>query len=598
MSREQILLDFVPEAFDLIQDSENVILEIEKILEINGAYDDMLINNLFRSFHTIKGSSGLLKLGSIVKLTHEGETLLDFLRKESKLPNQESLQILLSICDHLKKLFQEIEIKKVNPELDVVAIELITRLKEEIKNQSQVSQSQYKKTPFEIFDEPIIENQVTENNANNSRAVEPIPKEDNVIIPAVDVIPNQLSKLQTEISNQNSTIQIKKEIKVTNEKLDLLMDIMGELVIAESNVTQHSTIKKIKNDSFDQCLNRLRKIVLDLQEVVLSTRMIPISVVFQRMTRLVRDLQKKSNKKVLLHIEGDETQIDKSVVDLIADPIIHILRNSVDHGIESSGERILAGKSEVGNIYLSARQSVNEVWILIQDDGHGLDRERILNKARENGLFSGDPSSLSDKEVFLMIFSPGLSTAKEVTNISGRGVGMDIVRQNIEKLGGKIDIQSISGRGTTFILRIPLTLGIMEGTVVRIGNNYFTIQTIELKEFVSLRNKEGIILEAGKEVYDVRGKFIPIFNINQILNHRVPLKYDDKDKLMVILEYEKKLLGIRVDEVIGNQNVVIKPLQGKMEEAGDVSGFTILGSGNVSLILDVKSIFQKLQGMY
>ena len=598
MSREQILLDFVPEAFDLIQDSENVILEIEKILEINGAYDDMLINNLFRSFHTIKGSSGLLKLGSIVKLTHEGETLLDFLRKESKLPNQESLQILLSICDHLKKLFQEIEIKKVNPELDVVAIELITRLKEEIKNQSQVSQSQYKKTPFEIFDEPIIENQVTENNANNSRAVEPIPKEDNVIIPAVDVIPNQLSKLQTEISNQNSPIQIKKEIKVTNEKLDLLMDIMGELVIAESNVTQHSTIKKIKNDSFDQCLNRLRKIVLDLQEVVLSTRMIPISVVFQRMTRLVRDLQKKSNKKVLLHIEGDETQIDKSVVDLIADPIIHILRNSVDHGIESSGERILAGKSEVGNIYLSARQSVNEVWILIQDDGHGLDRERILNKARENGLFSGDPSSLSDKEVFLMIFSPGLSTAKEVTNISGRGVGMDIVRQNIEKLGGKIDIQSISGRGTTFILRIPLTLGIMEGTVVRIGNNYFTIQTIELKEFVSLRNKEGIILEAGKEVYDVRGKFIPIFNINQILNHRVPLKYDDKDKLMVILEYEKKLLGIRVDEVIGNQNVVIKPLQGKMEEAGDVSGFTILGSGNVSLILDVKSIFHKLQGMY
>lgn len=595
MSREQILLDFVPEAFDLIQDSENVILDIEKILEEKGAYDDLLINNLFRSFHTIKGSSGLLKLGSIVKLTHEGETLLDSLRKESKLPSPEALQILLSICDHLRKLFQEIEIIKANPELDELALVLIARLKEEIKGLSAESESQNRKVPFEIFDEPKADN------IKYPDHEVPVESEDKENLPvSVETTHTKISTVQAEISVQNNgnLSQVKKEIKVSNEKLDLLMDIMGELVIAESNVTEHSAIKKIKNDSFGQSLNRLRKIVLDLQEVVLSTRMIPISVVFQRMTRLVRDLQKKSSKKVLLHIEGEETQIDKSVVDLIADPIIHILRNSVDHGIESTEERLLAGKSETGNIYLSARQSVNEVWILIQDDGHGLNRERILNKAKEKGLFSGDPNSVTDKEVFLMIFAPGLSTANEITSISGRGVGMDIVRQNIEKLGGKIDIQSVAGKGTTFILRIPLTLGIMEGTIVRIGSNFFTIQTIELKEFVSLRNNTGIQLEAGKEVFDVRGKFIPIFNINQILNHRIPLKYDEKDKLMVILEYEKKLLGIRVDEVIGNQNVVIKPLQGKMEEANDVSGFTILGSGNVSLILDVKSIFQKLQGLY
>ncbi len=585
MSREQILLDFVPEALDLVQDSENVILDIEKILEDGGDYDEFAINNLFRFFHTIKGSSGLLKLETIVKVTHEAETLLDILRKETILPRPEACQILLSVCDRLKKLFQEIETLKSDPIMEEESLFLIEQVKQEIRflNSEPVSVVFKKKAAFEVFED----------------TVEPEPIEANNTLP-VEFVADKVNVIEKEISipSDKSLSQVKKEIKVSNEKLDLLMDIMGELVIAESNVTQHSAIKQIKNDSFGQSLNRLRKIVLDLQEVVLSTRMIPISPVFQRMSRLVRDLQKKTSKKISLHIEGDETQIDKSVVDLIADPIIHIIRNSVDHGIESTEERRLSGKSESGNIYLSARQSVNEVWILIRDDGRGLDRDRIVSKAKENGLFSGDPNSLTDKEVFLMIFAPGLSTAKEITSISGRGVGMDIVRQNIEKLSGKIEIQSKKGQGTTFILRIPLTLGIMEGTIIRIGNSFFTIQTIELKEFVNLRDKTAIPLEAGKTVYDVRGKFIPIFNINQILNHREHLKYDEKDPLMVIIEYDQKLLGIKVDAVIGNQNVVIKPLQGKMEEARDVSGFTILGSGNVSLILDVKSIFQKLQGQY
>ncbi len=582
MSREQILLDFVPEALDLIQDSENVILDIEKLFDANGDYDEFAINDLFRFFHTIKGSSGLLKLETIVKVTHEAETLLDILRKETRLPRPEACQVLLSVCDRLKKLFQEIEIIKSNPNMEEESHLLIDLLKEEIKflNSDPSSTIVKKKVAFEIFED----------------VAEPGHEPDNINLPN-ETIPDRANK-EISIQNEKSISQVKKEIKVSNEKLDLLMDIMGELVIAESNVTQHSAIKQIKNDSFGQSLSRLRKIVLDLQEVVLSTRMIPIAPVFQRMSRLVRDLQKKSSKKILLHIEGDETQIDKSVIDLIGDPIIHILRNSVDHGIESTEERRLAGKPEAGNIYLSARQSVNEIWILIRDDGRGLDKDRILSKAKETGLFTGDPNSLTDKEVFLLIFAPGLSTAKEITSISGRGVGMDIVRQNIEKLNGKIEIQSKRGEGTTFILRIPLTLGIMEGTIIRIGNSFFTIQTIELKEFVNLRDKNGIRLEAGKTVYDVRGKFIPIFNINQILNHREPLTYDDKDPLMVIIEYEQKLLGIKVDAVIGNQNVVIKPLHGKMEEVKDVSGFTILGNGNVSLILDVKSIFQKLQGLY
>jgi two-component system chemotaxis sensor kinase CheA len=460
---------------------------------------------------------------------------------------------------------------------------LIELLKEEIEflNSDQSTTVVKKKAAFEIFEE------------ETEHEHEP----DNINLPVEVVADNaSVTKKGISVQNEKSLSHLKKEIKVSNEKLDALMDIMGELVIAESNVTQHPSVKKSKNGNFPQALNRLRKIVSDLQEVVLSTRMTPISGVFQRMSRLIRDLQKKSNKKISLFIQGEETQIDKSVVDLIADPIIHILRNSVDHGIESVEERRLAGKLEIGNIYLSARQSVNEVWIIIRDDGRGLNREKILNKGIEKGLFKGDSNALTDKEVFQMIFLPGLSTAKEITDISGRGVGMDIVKQNIEKLGGKIDIHSITGEGTTFILRIPLTLGIMEGTVVRIGSNFFTIQTMELKEFVGLRGKSPIKLEEGKEVYDIRGKFIPVLNMNQILKHRNPLKYDGKDQLMVVIEFEERLIGIKVDEVMGNHNVVIKPLQGQMEDATHVSGFTILGTGNVSLILDVRSIFQRFQG--
>ncbi len=590
MSKVDILLEFVPEALDYIQEAESIILKMEEMVSGGGEYDTELIHTLFRCVHTIKGSSGLLKLEGIVKLTHEAETLLDILRKDSKLPNVESSQVLLSTCDQLKKLFYQVESTRVDPVLDENSITLIGMLQEQIRLLKKEPEIPKKKKAFEIFEEEPISQTQTQNANNNE-----YPNWN------LNGTPNGNGKIQQSTENSalgeiRVTQSVRKEIKVANEKLDALMDMMGELVIAESNVTQHPMVKTLKEGSFPQALNLLRKIVFDMQEVVLSTRMIPVSGVFQRMSRLVRDLQKKSFKKVTLHIDGEETQIDKSIVDLIADPIIHILRNSVDHGIETIEERLLAGKPETGNIYLSARQSVNEVWILIRDDGRGLDKEKILKKAIDTGLFSGDPNLLTEKEIFNLIFLPGLSTAKEITDISGRGVGMDIVKQNIEKLGGKIDIFSTLGKETSFILRLPLTLGIMEGTVVRVGKSFFTIQTVELKEFVGLRDKSPTVLEEGKEVYEIRGKFIPSFSMNQILNHKSPLVYDDKNPLLIVLEYEEQMLGIKVDEVMGNHNVVIKPLQGKLEEAENVNGFTILGNGDVSLILDIRSIFQKFLG--
>ncbi|TGL51952.1 chemotaxis protein CheA [Leptospira meyeri] len=617
MGREQLLLDFIPEGFELIEVCESAILSIEEINDQSGEYDEDLINNLFRAVHTFKGSTGLLKLESLVKISHEAETLMDILRKEKKLPNEDICQVLINTCDQLRRLLHKVDETKTNPELDDESDAIIEVLKREIKqlnSEDQITESEIptpkKKKSFEIFaeEEPKTETTVTKKKSafeifgespNPSQTEPKITNEHNLAETnnpekkTTEIVKPEKTQLDKEPIATTTTIQ-KKEIKVANEKLDALMDLVGELVIAESNVTQHPLLKSLRNEDFNSSINRLHKIVLDLQEVALSTRMIPISGVFQKMSRLVRDLQKKANKKVALYISGEETEIDKSIVDLIADPIIHILRNSIDHGIETSDERMLSGKPEVGIIQLSARQSVNEVWVMIRDDGRGLNREKIIQKSIERGILSGDTEHLSDQEVYNLIFVPGLSTAETITDISGRGVGMDIVRQNIEKMGGKIEIHSRLQKGTTFILRIPLSLGIMEGTVVRIGKKFFTIQTIELREFVSLREKKEIPLEDNQKVIDVRGTFIPIFDINQILNHREEIVYEGLDPLMIVLEYEKKLLGIRVDEIVGNQNVVIKPLQGILEEANGVNGFTILGSGNVSLILDVKSIFQKM----
>ncbi|MCW7469605.1 chemotaxis protein CheW [Leptospira kanakyensis] len=348
-----------------------------------------------------------------------------------------------------------------------------------------------------------------------------------------------------DIKNPDLTVaQLLEEKKVVSEKLSTLLELVGELVIAESNITQHPTIKSIKNESLNSTLSRFHKILIDLQDVAFSTRMIPISGVFKKISRIVHELQNQSDIKVLLHTSGEDTEIDKSRVDLIFEPIVYILKNSIEYEFESSDKRLSNGKSEIKNIYLSARQSINEVLVTVRDDGHGLDRRKILEKAKQNGIIIDDSIRLTNQ-------------------------------------------------GTTFVLRIPISLGTMKGTVVRIGIKYFTIQTVELREFVSLRDKKEIELDKDQNVLDIRGTFVPIFNINQILNHKESIEYDNKDPLIIVLEYEKKLLGIRVDEIIGSQNVVIKPLVGIMEQAQGVNGFTILGNGNVSLILDAKSIFSK-----
>lgn len=617
LNREDFILGFVSEARDSIDSAEECLLEMEKYKESQKDIPKDLIDTLFRDFHTLKGSSALLNLQSIVRITHEAETILELIRNTNQFHLIfDQIEDLLKTIDFLRVLFQEIESTKKDSQSDQVN-SMKTRLHENlVKMKSGGSAKEEESTnppsSFGLFDDEKKNTTSTgyrlfeDNEPSASYGLFEEPELGKDKIPSVDVEPIKLKESKDQPNEnkipsmlepvQASTNSRKKEIKISTEKLDLLLDLVGELVIAESNVSHHPEIENLKLESFSSATRHLNKIVRDIQEVALSTRMIPIAGIFNRMNRLIRDLEKKTNKSINLQISGEETEIDKSVVDMISDPIIHILRNSIDHGIESPELRKENGKSERGLIKLHAMQSSSEVWIIILDDGAGLNKQKILNKAIQNKIISPNENNLSDKEIYDLIFFPGFSTAAEVSDISGRGVGMDIVKRNIETLGGRIEVQSQEGVGSKFILRIPLSLGIMEGTVIKTGSSYFTIQTIEVRELVKLNKADAIEIYKGQKVIEIRGSHIPMLSINDVLNLRNPIDYNNiEDPILIVLEYDGENLGLLADSILGNQSIVIKSLNEHLLDAKGVNGFTILGNGQISLILDTKSIFENFK---
>lgn len=580
MDKQQLVTEFISEAKDILDTVENSLIEVEKLPSLQDFAHHEYVHKLFRGFHTLKGTSGLLKLQNMVKVSHNAETLLDLIRKNKTLPNANFINTLLKTNDFLRRLLGQYEISQTDSgleeEMDVLLQELKSRTDEigfglTIKEEVQPTQEKFgffedeqEEEKFGFFEDDIS-------------------------------IEDQKVNMETDASLE-SKYESKQHgnIKISSEKLDLLMDLTGELVIAELSVSYHPDLSKPELYSLRRNVQHLNKIVRDVQEVVLSTRMIPMASVFTRIPRLVRDLALQLGKEVKLQVLGEETEIDKSLVDLLLDPIIHIIRNAIDHGIEPPNERLQKGKSEHGNILIQASQSANEVKIAIKDDGRGINKSKVLEKALKNNLIDKQNKDYSDKEIYEFIFMPGFSTSEKITDVSGRGVGMDIVRQGVQKINGRIDVQSTEGKGTSFIIRMPLTLGIMDGTNIRVGQTYITLQRIEIREIVSMIDVSPILLENGLKVIEVRGKYIPLLKLNDILNIPTRINYDNAKQLTIILEYEEEVLGLLVDQVVSNQSVVVKPLQGELlEKTKGINGFTILGNGNISLILDTKTIFEK-----
>lgn len=388
-------------------------------------------------------------------------------------------------------------------------------------------------------------------------------------------------------------------ISVNLAKLDHLMNIVGEIVITESMVTSCPEISNMKLESFTKSARQLRKLTDELQNIVMSIRMVPISGVFHKMNRILRDMGQKLSKDVILIIEGEDTEVDKTIVDSISDPIMHLVRNAMDHGIETNPQdRIQQGKSTQGQIILSARHTGSEVLIDIIDDGKGVDPEKVLEKAQKNGLLTKKESDYTKNEIMALLMSPGFSTKEQVTEFSGRGVGMDVVVKNIQKVGGTVSIESELHKGTKITFKIPLTLAIVEGMGISVGNSIFTIPISNVVQSFKVGFDEIIYDTDNREVIKRRGEFYTIIRLHELYEIQTKTTNIEQGVLVLVESGENKFC-LFVDELIGKQQVVVKPLpsylnQFKIKNHG-ISGCTILGDGSISIILDLDSLFLSLK---
>jgi two-component system chemotaxis sensor kinase CheA len=400
------------------------------------------------------------------------------------------------------------------------------------------------------------------------------------------------NKTTTNNKTTNQTIKFSNKqnfISVSVPRLDVLMDLVGEMVITEAMVINNPELENLELESFNKAARQLKKITNELQDVVMSIRMVPLSMTFQKMNRIVRDMSSKLNKNVKLEIIGEETEVDKNIIEQISDPLMHLIRNSIDHGIEDFTERKKTNKDPSATITLEALNSGGDVYIIVKDDGRGLNKDKILERAKQNGLVKKPINELTDKEIYSFILLPGFSTKENVTEYSGRGVGMDVVLKNIEKIGGTISIDSIPGKGSSITIKIPLTLAIIDGMGIKVGESIYTVPTVSIKESFKIKESDLIQDPDNNEMILLRGDCFKIIRLHKLFNISTKIT-DIKDGILMIIEDNNKSLCIFSDELIGEQQVVVKPLPQFVNNANEISGCTILGDGNISLILDVSSI--------
>ena len=383
-------------------------------------------------------------------------------------------------------------------------------------------------------------------------------------------------------------------ISVNVSKLDTLMNMVGELVISEMMVINHPEIAKLTENlkGFEKATNQLKKITSELQDIVMSIRMVPIGGTFQSMQRIVRDMSRKLDKQVILKISGEETEVDKNVIDSISDPLMHLIRNSLDHGLENTEDRVKAGKPELGTIFLEARTEGGDVWLTVRDDGRGMNRESIIAKARANGLIEGDGKDLTDREVWSFVLKPGFSTKEEVTEYSGRGVGMDVVTKNLEKIGGKLTIDSAPGEGTAFQIKIPLTLAIIDGMEITVSNKRYTIPITLIREAFRVRDEKLIVDSDGNELIMIRGKSHEIIRLHKTFDIK-DAETDLKAGILLVVEHESRSVCVFADQLVGEHQVVVKPVPIYLGHIEGVTGCTILGDGTISLILDINGLVER-----
>ncbi len=555
---EDMIMQFIADSKDLLETTENNLLKLEKEPD---NFD--LIATIFGAIHSIKGNSGFMGFEEIQEISMDTEMILDSLRKKELEADPIVVSLLLSNIETLINRVNNIGIESNPPATEV----------KQVQPTPKVSVA----TPPEKV-------------AAKVESVQNVPSEKIAPKPIVNqnVAPTIVKEKKDEQNvSKNFQQTQKQDIRVETVKIDKLFDLVGELITIETMVTKNPDLNGLIMPNFVKAANQLNKITRELQEITMSVRMMPLEGLFNKMKRLIRDVSIKLGKKVDLTISGQETEMDKNVIDEISDPLVHILRNSMDHGVETPEVRIASGKSDTGAVHLSARYEGNEILISVKDDGAGINKERVLQKAEEKGLLQVPAEKMTDKEIFTLIFEPGFSTAAQVTDISGRGVGMDVVRKNIEKLRGAIDVESVLHKGTTVTLRIPLTLAIMEALLVNVGVETFALPLMNVSETFRVSSAAVSKTMDGLEMIKVRDEILPVFRIHELYN--IKPRFTDLERgIILIVESRSKKFCLFADELIGQQQAVIKGLSEYIGKVPGIIGCMILGDGGIGLILDIE----------
>lgn len=600
-SQSAIIQEFLVESFDNLSNINDDLTHYEKNVE-----DYELLNSIYRKIHTLKGSASFLGLTKLQEVTHTVESILDHIRDKDFSVNSDLIDIFLESFDICVHLLRNIENNGVEGDLDTSDIlkRLKASLESELLGRELPADDDHPhlqdigishETDSDVIDE--LDGLIQEH--TGEAPVQEVQVEKPATNKAVEAIPEQVTaqKNESPVSSQpgasrsNITESI---VRVNVHLLDKIMNVVGELVITRNQILQYS---KFKDDAdLNRYAQQLNVITTDLQTDIMTTRMQPVGSVFNKFERIVRDLSRSQKKKVRLEIIGQDTELDKTLIEVIKDPMTHLIRNSLDHGLEVPEQRTANGKSPEGLLSIKAYHEGGQVVIEISDDGNGISTSRVKSKAIEKGIMSREEvEALSINKVQALIFHPGFSTAEQVTNISGRGVGMDVVKSNIEKIGGEVEVQSEEGKGTTFRLKIPLTLAIVPALVVEGGGETFAIHQKNLVELVLLEEKDFSKIEMlhSKEFFRLRGDLIPIIRLNQVLNLESTQNEAHPVQNIIVLKAEGKTYGLIVDEILDTQEIVVKPLDRILKNIKYYAGSTIMGDGRVALIIDAFGFYNQ-----
>ncbi len=617
---QEILQDFLVESFELIEQLDQDLVELESTPE-----DLELLNRIFRVAHTVKGASSFLKFDILTRLTHHMEDVLNKARHGELSLTADVMDVVLESIDLMKELLNTIrdsgtdgnvEIENCVVKLDAIStgneIPTKDKIPQKVEKKEQEKQTQ-EELDYDEMSEEEVEKEIerllakrqeedkakrkAKANQQNNKKITTEKIEEKEKRKEVAVVSKQPIKKEIKAATPtkaHATV-VEQTIRVDVKRLDHLMNLIGELVLAKNRLIKINVDveERYEGEDFLEELNQVVSIVslvtTDLQIAVMKTRMLPIGKVFNKFPRMIRDLSRDLNKKIELILHGEDTELDKSLVEEIGDPLVHIIRNSCDHGIEIPADRVALGKPESGTILLKAYNEGNHIVVQIDDDGKGLDPVMLKNKSLQQGLITEkEADSMSDRETFGLIFKPGFSTATQVTSVSGRGVGMDVVKTNIEKLNGIIDISSEIGKGTSIKLKIPLTLAIIQALLVGVQEEYYAIPLASVLETVRISVDEIYTVE-NRSVMRLRDEVLPlvhigdIFEVNRIID-------SGEHTYVVVLGLAESKLGLIVDTLVGQEEIVIKSLGEYLKGMEGIAGATIRGDGGVTLIVDVAAL--------